>query len=200
MILVFCCWFVERIQATSNYTALREKWKQLVRNSSDPNRNKYLLPKLNAVAGVYDYPIDNPALSQIVLNKTVVVLVAEITEPNNSNERYRRYLFNFLCILKHFRLKAALFIIPPKSTYFESIQQEIHAFYKGVEVVSFPYDLFWAYIARKSSPTLEHGTGKADYEGEVPNFHHFGALPMLIPVMEVLQLGYHTVSNNRYKL
>lgn len=52
-------------------------------------------------------------------------------------------------------------------------------------------DLFWLLIQYKSKKF----TGKlhADYEGNIPNFHNFGSLPMLVPQLEMLFHGYNVI-------
>lgn len=74
----------------------------------------------------------------------------------------------------------------------DSFRVYLQSVYQHVDVVSYPDYLFWSYVARKTRP-IESGRGKADYEGFDIRYQRFGALPMLIPSMEVISLGFHVI-------
>lgn len=176
---------------TVNITDLNVRWQQLIQNSSDPHRNRVLLPALQSVVGIYDHVVDLGDLNG-KLSKTVLALVIQSYDPRDMNEKYRQYLFNLLCFFKHYRLKAVIYIISQDNRLYELNKQEMASFSHGFQIVPYPYELFWQVVARKDSPVYV-GKGKADFKGDLPSFEHFGALPMLVPLLELLQHGYNFI-------
>lgn len=167
------------------------RWQQLAHNHSDPHRKQALLPALQSVVGIYDHPVDLGILNN-KLSKTILALVIQSYDPRDLNEKYRQYLFNLLCFFKHYRLKAIIYIISQDNRLYELNKKDITTFYHKIQVVPFPYELFWRTVARKDSP-IYVDKGKADFQGDVPSFSNFGALPMLIPLYELLLHGYNFI-------
>ena len=91
-------------------------------------------------------------------------------------------------------MKAALYIISNNVTLFELKKQEIVSIYHGVQVLKYPQSLFWSLLIEyKHDIKVVHGGGYGDYFGDHSSFLQFGALPMLVPVLEVLQMGFNAI-------
>jgi hypothetical protein len=97
-----------------------------------------------------------------------------------------------VCYLKHYQLKALVYIITRNETQYEVDKQMIHSLYSHVEIMDYPYELFWQLISEKET-NVTIAPGRGDYEGTIPSFRSFGALPMLIPQLELLRLGVNTI-------
>lgn len=110
----------------------------------------------------------------------------------SNSENYKQQMLNFFCYTKQMRLKSVLFVVSPDEQSFQADQQLYASFNPFVHVVRYPYHLFWSIVAAKQS-NVTYGPGRGDYNDSYPSFPHFGALPMLVPVLEVLQMGYNAV-------
>lgn len=112
-------------------------------------------------------------------------------DPGNS-EKYRQQLLNFYCYSQQHRLKSLLFLIAPTNDWFQHEKRMYEAFNPLVQVLPYPYEMFWRLVMRKAT-NITLGSGRGDYNASIPTFPNFGSLPMLVPVLETLQLGYDTI-------
>ena len=73
------------------------------------------------------------------------------------------------------------------------VQEEIRILEDlGVKVLTYPDEKFWSLIEEKTH-RITYGKAFADYDSETPSFHNYGALLMLVPQLEVLDLGYNVI-------
>lgn len=169
------------------------RWNNLANTTYDPNRSSYIHSVFNKAVGVYDIFSENIHANQTKLKNTILTLVIESYDPTDTKEKYRHYLFNLICYLRHFRLKAVLYIISSDDILFDHNRKELESFYHGIYVLSYPYHRFWSIIAGKDSNTIWNGAGRGAYKGTLPSFRQFGALPMFIPMLEILDMGFNVI-------
>eukprot|EP01038_Epipyxis_sp_PR26KG_P004990 gene4990-6975_t len=136
---------------------------------------------LRAAAGVYHNKTQATFLG---IDKSVMITTISSHDPGTVH--YAVYLRNLLCFMHHHRLDLIVYVLHPKND--DYLVQHLRRL--GVSVISFPEQLFWQLISRKTSP-IKVGKNHADYKGVFPSFSSFGSLVMLVPVLEVLQLGYN---------
>ena len=123
------------------------------------------------------------------MNKTVLVTVLD----SSSNDGYRwRLLLNFLCFTKHYGHKIVVFVLDRNVTRWEESARELHRFNDNIRFVEYPYELFWDLMSSKTT-AFDQSPGGLDFAGLVPTYKHFGFFIMLVPVLEVLEQGYHVV-------
>eukprot|EP00975_Prorocentrum_lima_P016787 3556879-Prorocentrum_lima.AAC.1 len=63
---------------------------------------------------------------------------------------------------------------------------------QGGLALAYPEALFWRTVSLKKTPVV-HGRGRGEYNADFPHFLSYGALVMLVPVLEALQLGYNVI-------
>ena len=86
-----------------------------------------------------------------------------------------------------------MYLLDADATSFMTQKRALETAFPGiVSVISYPMQLFWSVVSKKRND-LYVGNGKADFEGDIPSFRHFGALVMLVPVLEVLESGYNAI-------
>jgi hypothetical protein len=136
-------------------------------------------------AGVYTNKTKNNTL---VLNKTVFLSVAAFNQANIAH--YKIYFKNFLCFIKHYEIDLLLYILHHDIKDLEVEVRELELL--GIRVLTYPDELFWQIVSTKKTP-VGVGKGLADYSGKVPSFSSFGGLVMLVPILEVLDLGFNVI-------
>ena len=189
--------------ATNNSTSYSrwlkhvDKWKHLSDFTFRADRVGAVLQALTNASGIYIHNnVTSTSLHDVnreVLAYTVVVFVVECNDPTDTQESYRQYLFNMICFLRTYNLKAVLYLITENDRIFDLNRQEIMQFYPYLFVLPYPYSQFWSLIASKQSGRIFKGPGRGSYDGQVPSFSKFGALPMLVPLLEVLEHGHHAI-------
>lgn len=130
---------------------------------------------------------------QQACNTSVIVSTIVINSEESNDNNYNNLLYNFLCYLKFYNLKSVLFIYDSNITHFNEQSNKLHTLFDShIQIVPYPTSLFWELISHKQSAiSKEYAT--SDYEGNIPSFKHFGAFVMLVPIYEILQLGYDVI-------
>jgi hypothetical protein len=173
----------EILRLKANYTA-RSKL------AADANRYDMVEKMLKRGAGVYktenELHVKYPKLKK-------TVLIAMIQYGNKQeNAHYKIYFKNFLCFLRHYQMKMVVYIAHHAIANVTAELQELEMDY-GVLPLTYPDELFWQLLSTKDS-FINRGRGFAEYDlGSYPSFRHFGALVMLVPVLEALQHEYDVI-------
>ena len=138
-------------------------------------------------SGVYK---DKSKGKSMGLDKTVFVTVIAYM---NGLLHYKVYFENFVCFAKHYNFDIIVIIthhqIPDLQTEIDSLIN------LGVKVLTYSDVTFWSLMLTKKNMIWNNKIDKtrADYEGIYPNFQNFGALVMLVPILEILDLGYSVI-------
>lgn len=151
--------------------------------SHDSSRSGLVLSTIAGAAGVY---VNKTLGSQLQLDSTVVVTVLAFNSDVRNNKHYKLYFHNFLCFTQHHGIDLIVYVAHHNLA--ESEIDDIKSL--GVRVLTYPDELFWSTLSQKTN-ALARGRGRANYlDSDVPSFSSHGALVMLVPVLEVLLLGY----------
>lgn len=167
-------------------------WRTLSEQYKDTQRQARITPTLHSVKGVYTHSVDFDSSVNGKLENSVMLTVLEVSDTFNPLDKYYQYLFNFLCYCKRFSYKPLLYIVARNETTIAQNRRYFKEFYPHVEVVDFPHELFWRMLQTKSTPIFA-GRGRAGYDALFPTFEHFGGLLKMIPLLEVLQLGFNAI-------
>lgn len=151
--------------------------------SHDPSRSDLVQSTIAGAAGVY---MNKSLGAQLQLNSTVFVTVLAFNSDVRSNKHYKLYFHNFLCFTQHHGIDLIVYVVHHNLA--ESDIDDIKSL--GVRALTYPDELFWSILSQKTN-ALARGRGRANYlDSDVPSFSSHGALVMLVPVLEVLLLGY----------
>ena len=138
-------------------------------------------------AGVY---LDKNRGKELKLEKTVLTTV--ISHPKASHW-YRIYFRNFLCFAEHYGYDLVVYVMrnqeQSESEFAEHVAEIGHL---GVKALPYPEELFWRFVYGRVNP-LRVGKRHVSYRGNRPDFKEFGSLPMLIPMYEIIALGYSMI-------
>lgn len=165
-------------------------FREKARNASeaDPRRWDRVEKTLLSASGVYNYshPLQK---KRPEIQKSVMIVVLEFGKRDESYH-YKVYMKNFICYVRHYRYKlivyVALHIIADAAAEVRELEG------MGVMVIDYPDELFWELHATKESGIIR-GRGHADYDRQYPAFKAYGAIVMLVPVLEVLLHGYNVL-------
>jgi len=171
-----------------SFDELKEQWKRLADESIDKNRPSEAAKAIAHAAGIYR---DVSKAKRFKTESTVLVNVVSF-QNDDHHIKYQHLLRNWFCYASHLGLRPLTYIVPSPNISFSTQVDELHAIGVFGEFISYPKELFWSLVAEKEY-MAGSGGGKVDYEGIVPSFAHFGALVMLVPILEVL---YHVYTYN----
>ena len=103
-------------------------------------------------------------------------------------------LKNWFCFAAQYGFQPVTYILPIDANSTDTSAEEAELTAAGVNslFLSYPVDLFHSVLKKKTTPIRRDGS-RADYEGDIPSFNHYGALVMLIPMLEVLEMGYNVI-------
>eukprot|EP01038_Epipyxis_sp_PR26KG_P017391 gene17391-24033_t len=163
--------------------------KQLSLLTYDPNRIHMINKTATLAAGVYVNKLKT--IHNKPLQKTVFINVFETANEAFSG-KYRELVHNFLCYNNQLEYEVILYILDRNIT---RLQQEVQTFYlinNHIKILEYPYSLFWEYISHKNT-TIEFRSGNVGYQNNYPTFQDFGFLVVLIPILELLELGYNVL-------
>ena len=158
----------------------------LKNRAHNSTRDLVVRQTLRAAAGVYHNKARGKSAG---LEKTVFVSVVAYNSKENIYH-YKIYFRNFLCFAQHYDIDLVVYIL---HHHLPDVQEEVQALEDlGVKVLTYPDEKFWSLVEQKTSKIL-YGKGFADYDSETPSFQGYGALLMLVPQLEVLELGYNVI-------
>lgn len=160
--------------------------KILKNRAHSDTRDLVVLQTLQAAAGVY---LNKERGKSAGLEKTVFITVVAYNSKENISH-YKIYFRNFLCFVQHYDIDLIVYILHHN---LPDVQEEIRILEDlGVKVLTYPDEKFWSLIEEKTH-RITYGKAFADYDSETPSFHNYGALLMLVPQLEVLDLGYNVI-------
>ena len=169
----------------NNPVELSTTFANMAIRSHNSSRCAHVSEVLAQAAGVYSDKRKGEAMG---LSKTIFMSMAAFNQKNIAH--YKVYFRNFLCFIHHYDIDMVLYVLHHDKQQLAEETTQIQNM--GVRVLSFPEELFWQVLSTKKS-VLKVGKGYADYQGDTPSFAAHGALVMLIPVLEALELGYNVV-------
>ena len=199
--------------------ALRVIWKARYENSKskEPQRRTVIAQAFKIAAGIYANTTDRDTSSERKRNinnehydisHTVLVNVVSYPRYEDStsykqqlqdwkNTTYKHHLQNWLCYINHYAFKAIIYRVESNNNNNSTNGQlEGYSHSPHVQVLTYPEELFWSIVLQKKLPLLigpEKKNEYGDYVGDGPSFQHFGALVMLVPILEVLESGYDAI-------
>lgn len=147
----------------------------------------YYYNHFSLIIGVYKDKDKGKALG---LEKTVFITVIAYM---NGLLHYKVYFENFVCFAKHYNYDIIVVITHHQ---IPDLQLEIDSLTNlGVRVLTYSDVTFWTLMGSKKNMVWNNKIDKtrADYEGIYPNFQNYGALVMLVPILEILDLGYSVI-------
>ena len=202
--------------------ALRVIWKARYESSKrkEPQRRTVVAQVLKQAAGIYAKNATDrntsPKGSRNInnehydLSRTVLVNVVSYPRHEDTalynqqlqdwkNTTYKHHVQNWLCYINHYAFKAIIYRVENDNNNNSSSstgQLEGYSHSPHVQVLTYPEELFWSIVLQKKLPLLigpEKKNEYGDYVGDAPSFQHFGALVMLVPILEVLESGYDVI-------
>lgn len=153
------------------------------------NRTDVISSFFTQVSGIYS---DIQRVAKYKTQSTVLVAVVSLNLSNQRNNKYRLMLINWLCFISHYNLKAAIYIVPERNITFEDQTRTLRSFGINNTFLPYPTDLFWSVLKQKTSK-VHMGHNRCKYSGDVPSMDTYGGIVKIIPLLEVLQLGYSFV-------
>ena len=159
-------------------------YKRLALEARNDSRMAQVRETLSQAAGVYKNKAKGKRMG---LEKTVFIAV--IAYPTGAHF-YKVYFRNFLCYIHHFGIDLVVYVLHHGLV---SPYEEMRSLEElGVRTLPYPDELFWKLVSNKQLPLFK-GALHARYNGTRPSFQEFGALPMLVPSLEVLEAGYNLI-------
>ena len=159
-------------------------YKRLAKEAKNATRDVWVQETLKRAAGVYK---DKARGKELGIEKTVFISV--IAYPVGAHH-YKVYFRNFLCFIHHYRYDLVVYVVHQGDV---DPDVEIQSLRKlGVSPLTYPDELFWKVVSNKMQP-IHQGATYAKYNGTKVSFQEFGALPMLVPALEVLEYGYNII-------
>lgn len=158
----------------------------LIDRAHNSTRDRHVLLTLQSAAGVYT---DKERGITAGLQKTVFMTIVSYNTKAGLHH-YKIYFRNFLCFAQHFGIDLIVYILHHS---LPNVEEEVQSLQKlGVRVLTYPDERFWKLVHQKKSKIMPGGKF-ADYDSEEPNFSSFGALVMLVPQLEALELGFNVI-------
>lgn len=168
---------------------LRKLFRSRARNTTDPTRWEVVEATLSKAAGIYRH--EHPLLKERPELQHSIFMVMIHYGTKEENQHYKVYFKNFLCFTRHYNIKLVVYV--SYHSHSGDLQKEIEELQAmGLLVLTYPDSLFWEIVSTKTSPILG-GRGFAEYNRPHPSFKGYGALVMLIPVLEALEHGYNVI-------
>lgn len=163
-------------------------WTKLLEESIDVNRESIARDAVANGRGVYR---NFGKARKIGTENTVLVNVLAFSMDAYS-ERYMVLLQNWYCYASHYGLKTLTYLVPDMTTNFTDQVRILKSFGIVSDFLTYPVTLFWETVSKKATG-IHGGGGRNDYAGGLPSFAHFGALTMLVPILEVLDFGFDAI-------
>lgn len=183
--------------------ALLKLWSHLQNESFDATREGKLSRMLMNNAGIYR---NRTKAKKIGLQKTVLMSVVSLGR-GKKGDLYKDILRNWLCYTAHYDFMPVVYYLSQSDTGTNNRSElstndadsityldELRAINRNTVFIEYPMHLFWSLLTRKTDwGTLSKERGVVDFRGSYPSFVHHGALVMLVPILEVLTMGFNTV-------
>lgn len=162
---------------------MKKNWQKLIKVNEEMSRQN-ILHQLREAAGVYT---NFHKSVEYGLNNTILLSVLSYNE-STKFYRYKIMLNNWVCAATEFGYHPVVYVLVPTSNshFLTNLESE----FLSITFIPYPTKLFWSLLAKSGKDELKTGWNTADYQGDFPTFSNFGALVMLVPVYEILSLGF----------
>jgi hypothetical protein len=160
-------------------------WNQYANDAMkrQPDRSSYIRRTLMKSPRVY---ISEEKSASLGLKNTIIISSYVWVGDNSPKDLFR----SFSCALSRFGL-AALLIVPFEAVLSDGLLDNIDT--KHVTPVSYPDELFWKLLLKKSNNIKSSTRAKYSTTYSIPNFEEYGGLVKVVAVSEVLELGYNVI-------
>lgn len=190
LIFVFCVLPTAATKKTINPINLPKsflpRFQANMKNSYVEGRYDNVHNVLSQAAGVYKPSARHRHPNVTALQNTVLITVVAANTPEN--EKYSIFLRHLLCYIQHHRLKLVVFYLhhayPEWKRDFEHLDH--------VYLLTYPDYMFWQLVSTKQTEIIE-GNAYAKYDSDIPTFSSYGALVMLVPVLETLEHNFNVI-------
>eukprot|EP01038_Epipyxis_sp_PR26KG_P018148 gene18148-25525_t len=166
-----------------NKTKLKILNKKYYNDFIDNNWDKY--NNNNNNYNSYNADQTNP------ISKTVFVNVFE-TGNIEYEQKYKELIDNFLCNMNDLEYEIIIYILDKDKDNVREKTKQLRSIHPFIRFVEYPYSLFWKYIATKETEIFSN-KNNVYYQNNYPTFNDHGFLVMLIPILEILELGYNVI-------
>lgn len=102
---------------------------------------------------------------------------------------YKDLLNNYICVIEEYNINLVIYLMEMNTTKFKEHAQAIQALSSHIHVVDFPYALYWSFVSEKT----EKSKTPVNYEPIDITFKNVGFVVMIIPMLEILQLGFNVL-------
>lgn len=191
----------ERIAAftAETQTRLLEMWNIKSNETYDKYREKKILHLLGKNSGIYQ---SKSKAKRNRVERTVLLSVISSSDGKGAG-LYKQMLRNWLCYTAHYDYMPVVYYLsqsnPTNQSDFMKPEGDANAYFQelkgmneNVVFVDYPTHLFWSLLTKKQK-WKKNDRNDVDFEGNHPSFAHHGALVMLVPILEVLELGYSVI-------
>jgi hypothetical protein len=180
---------------------LLEMWKMKSNETYDEFREKKLLHLLEKSSGIYQ---SKSKAKRNGVEKTVLLSVISLSD-GKAMSLYMQMLRNWLCYTAHYDYMPVVYFLSQSgpTNQSESVKQEgsLQAFFEELKeinenaiFVDYPAHLFWSLLSKKKIWRNKiNDRNFVDFEGNHPSFAHHGAFVMLVPILEVVELGHSVI-------
>ena len=170
-----------------------QNWTMLANATFDASREARVFKLLSKVSGVYR---SRAKARRVGVERAVLVSVVSIG--SSTSETYMSLLKNWLCYTAHYDYQPLVYYIRPDSIeggdIAESYFKEARELNRNAIFLEYPTHLFWSLMTQKTDWKVLAATRQViDLRGGYPSFAHHGALVMLVPLLEVLSLGFSAI-------
>lgn len=193
----------ERSNVLSAEAQLRllKMWKMKSNETYDELREKKILLLLERNSGIYQ---SKSKAKRNGVEKTVLLSVISLSD-GKAMGLYKQMLRNWLCYTAHYNYMPVVYFLsqsnPANQSEFMKQEENMQAFFEQLKeinentvFVDYPTQLFWSLLSRKKIwRNRKTDRNTVDFEGNHPSFAHHGALVMLVPILEVLELGHSVI-------
>jgi len=153
-------------------------------SDKETKRSQKVLDILKYGSGIYT---NNTKAEALKLTNTVFIT---LYNNENGDKRYIHLLKNQLCYCAQYGLKPLIYVLNTHdNSTLQSLTNDFQKINPSSQTISYPLHLFYKFLVRKRT-IIEARPGLSDYLYEVPSFKHFGAVTMIIPMLEVIQNNY----------
>ena len=176
-------------------------WSKKSSETFDSSRGNRILKLLERNSGVYT----NKEKTQYNgVERTILLSVISLNEGKTINV-YRQILRNWLCYTAHYDYMPVVYFLsePSETSHTGTLQHRISVssiikdlceINKHAIFIDYPSHLFWSLLSEKTLwDSLTKERNLVDFIGDYPTFPHFGALVMLVPILEVLEMGFSVI-------
>ena len=159
------------------------EYKERAEKARNVWRERLVHSTLKDAAGIYHNKTKGREKGH---EKTVFTTVVSY----NEKLYYKLYFHNLLCYMREHDIDIVVYFLHYNMNNSDSEIKTLTDM--GIKILPYPEELFWTLMYSKSNE-IRTGPNRVDFQSDVPSFKSHGALVMLVPVLEVLLLGYNAI-------